>query len=86
MAGRLPRPGATDEVALTQGQARFFHTGVGGHVTHEFYRMNLTADASIPAGRSTFVVSGIVDLPPVLGDQFDQVDNAVLPRRPPPGT
>lgn len=25
------------------------------------------------------MVTGIVDLPPVLGDQFDQVDNAVLP-------
>jgi len=79
LAGRLPRPGATDEVALTQGQARFFHTGVGGHVTYELYRTNLTTNASIPAGRSTFVVTGIVDLPPVLGDQFDEVNNAVLP-------
>ena len=51
LAGRLPRPGATDEVALTQGQAQFFHTGVGGHVTYEFYRTNLTTNASIPAGR-----------------------------------
>jgi hypothetical protein len=79
LAGRLPRPGATDEVALTPGQAQFFHTGVGGHVTYELYRTNLTTNASIPAGRSTFIVTGIVDLPPVLGDQFDQVDNAVLP-------
>jgi len=79
LAGRLPRPGATDEVALTGGQARFFHTGVGGRVTYAFYRMNLTTNALIPAGRSTFVVTGIVDLPPVLGDQFDQVDSAVLP-------
>ena len=79
LAGRLPRPGATDEVALTPGQAQFFHTGVGGHVTYEIYRTNLTTNASIPAGRSTFIVTGIVDLPPVLGDQFDQVDNAVLP-------
>jgi FtsX-like permease family len=79
LAGRLPRPGATDEVALTAGQARFFRVGVGGHVTYEFYRTNLKTDASIPAGRSTFVVTGIVDLPPVLGDQFDQTNNAVLP-------
>ena len=34
LAGRLPRPGATDEIALTPGQAQFFHTGVGGHVTY----------------------------------------------------
>jgi hypothetical protein len=86
LAGRLPRPGATGEVALTQGQARFFRVGVGGHVTYEFYRMNLTTGVSVPAGRSTFVVTGIVDLPPVLGDQFDQVNNGVLPRRPLPGT
>jgi hypothetical protein len=33
LAGRLPRLGATDEIALTQGEAQFFHTGVGGHVT-----------------------------------------------------
>src|SRR5262249_34691336 len=48
-------------------------------VTYELYRTNPTTNASTPAGRSTFVVTGIVDLPPVLGDQFDQVDNAVLP-------
>jgi FtsX-like permease family len=79
LTGRLPRPGATDEIALTPGEARFFHTGVGGHVTYELYRGNLTTNALIPAGRLTFLVTGIVDLPPVLGDQFDQVDNAVLP-------
>jgi len=79
LAGRLPRPGATGEIALTPGQARFFHTGVGGRVTYELYRTNPVTNASVPAGRSTFVVTGIVDLPPVLGDQFDQVDNAVLP-------
>jgi FtsX-like permease family len=79
LAGRLPRPGATGEIALTAGQARLFHAGVGGHVTYEFYRENLKTNTPVPAGRSTFVVTGIVDLPPVLGDQFDQVNNAVLP-------
>ena len=79
LAGRLPRLDARDEVALTQGQAKFFHTGVGGHVTYEFYRTNPTTNASVPAGRSTFLVTGIVDIPPVLGDQFDDVNGAVLP-------
>jgi hypothetical protein len=79
LAGRLPRPGATDEIALTPGLARLFHTGVGGHVTYELYRGNLTANVPVPAGRSTFVVTGIVDVPPVLGDQFDQVSIAMLP-------
>ena len=79
LAGRLPRPSATGEIALTPGQARFFHTGVGGHVTYEFYRYNLKTNASVPAGRSTFAVTAIVDVPPALGDQFDQVNQAVLP-------
>jgi hypothetical protein len=79
LAGRLPRPGATDEIALTRGQARFFRTGVGGHVTYQFYRQNLKANVSVPAGRSTFLVTGIVVIPPALGDQFDQVNSAVLP-------
>ena len=48
-------------------------------MSYEFYRMNLTTGASVPAGRSTFVVAGIVDLPPVLGDQFDDVNEGVLP-------
>ncbi|HUL27293.1 MAG TPA: ABC transporter permease [Streptosporangiaceae bacterium] len=79
LAGRLPRPGATSEIALTAGEARFFHTGVGGHVTYEFYRENLKTNTAVPAGRSTFVVTGIVVIPPALGDQFDDVDAAVLP-------
>jgi hypothetical protein len=79
LAGRLPRLGATGEVALTPRLARFFHLGVGGHVTYQFTRGNLTTNVFTPAGRSTFVVTGIVDIPPVLGDQFDQVAAAVLP-------
>ena len=79
LAGRLPRLAATDEIALTAGEARFFHTTVGGHVTWEFYRNNLKTNVSVPAGRSTFAVTGIVDIPPALGDQFDQVNSAVLP-------
>ena len=79
LAGRLPRPGATGQIALTAGQARFLHTGVGGHVTYEFYRQNLTTNVSVPAGRSTFLVTGIVVIPPALADQFDEVNSALLP-------
>ena len=79
LAGRLPRPGATGEIALTAGQARFFHTGVGGHVTYAFYRQNLKTNVQVPARRSTFLVTAIVVIPPALGDQFDDVNGAVLP-------
>jgi putative ABC transport system permease protein len=79
LSGRLPRPGATSEVALTPGLARFFGVTVGGHVTYQLTRRNPRTNAFTPAGRSTFVVTGVVQLPPALGDQFDQVEAAVLP-------
>ena len=79
LAGRLPRSGATNEIALTAGQARFLHTGVGGHVTYQFYRQNLKTNVPALAGRSTFLVTGIVVIPPALADQFDDVNSALLP-------
>jgi hypothetical protein len=80
LAGRLPRPGATDEIVLSQSTARFFGVSVGGHVTWQFSGYSsLNASRAMPAGRRTFLVTGIVDIPPVLVDQFDQVESAVLP-------
>ena len=78
VAGRLPRLDATREIALTSGLARKFGVGVGGKVTWQFYRQT-SPDAFKPAGRSTFLVTGIVDAPPVLVDQFDTARTAVLP-------
>ncbi|HEY7361254.1 MAG TPA: hypothetical protein VH642_10605, partial [Streptosporangiaceae bacterium] len=48
-------------------------------MTYEFYRQNLKTNASAPAGRSTFLVTGIVVIPPALADQFDEVNSALLP-------
>ncbi len=79
LQGRLPRPGATGEIALTPGLASLFGTGVGGRVTYQFTRMNLRTGATTPAGNSTFVVTGIVDPPPVLVDEFDDGGGALLP-------
>jgi hypothetical protein len=75
-AGRLPvRAG---ELALTAQQAQFFGVGVGGHVQYQFYR---TSDdgADQPDGRRSFLVTGIVVVPPALVDQFDAFPTAVLP-------
>ena len=79
VAGRLPRPDATDEIGLTPGLARLFGVGVGGRVTYQFTRMNLRTGTEAPAGYSTFVVTGIADPPLVLVDQFDDVNSALLP-------
>jgi len=79
VAGRLPRLDATNEIALTPQLAAFFHTWVGGRVTYRFSRLNQRTGFTTPAGDSTFVVTGIVDQPPVLVDQFDQVAGAALP-------
>jgi ABC-type lipoprotein release transport system permease subunit len=78
VAGRLPPLDATGQIALTASMARKFGVGVGGKVTWQFYRQT-SPDAFKPAGRSTFLVTGIVDAPPVLVDQFDAARTAVLP-------
>jgi hypothetical protein len=78
LAGRLPRLDSTSEIALNQAMARQFRVGVGGKVTWQFYRL-LPSGKSLSAGRSTFVVTAIVDVPPVLVDKFDESSTAVLP-------
>ena len=79
LAGRLPRLGATREIALSPGIARLFGVGVGGQVTYQFYRQNPVTYRSTPGQRITFRVTGIVDIPPVLVDQSDEREGAVVP-------
>jgi len=79
LAGRLPRTSARGEIALTPGLARLLGTGVGGRVTYRLSRVNLKPGAQPVAGYATFLVTGVVDLPPVLVDQFDTTSAAVLP-------
>jgi hypothetical protein len=91
LVGHLPSAGATDEVVLTPGLARDFGVGVGGHVTWEFTRGFFknglpTGEPPVDAGRQSFTVAAIAAVPPVLGDESDQVEGALLPPRPPPDT
>lgn len=79
LAGRLPRLDSTREIALSPGIARLFGVGVGGRVTYQFYRLNQTTYRSSPGPRIRFLVTGIVDIPPVLVDQSDAQDGGVLP-------
>ncbi len=65
------------EIALTANVARLFGVGVGGHVTYQFANGLSLNDA--PTKELTYQVAAIVELPPALVDQFDQVASAVLP-------
>jgi ABC-type lipoprotein release transport system permease subunit len=84
LSGHLPPPGATDEVVLTPELAQDFGVGVGGHVTWQFSRQpfknGLPTDAPpVNAGPQTFTVAAIATAPPVLGDEFDDTESALLP-------
>src|ERR1700691_1709179 len=79
VAGKLPRPGATDEIVITPQLAADLHIRVGGRLTYQFSQLNLQTQRVIVTGNSTFVVTAIVDQPPVLVDQFDEVAVALLP-------
>jgi hypothetical protein len=78
LAGRLPRLDSASEIALNSAMAQRFGVGVGGKVTWQFDRL-LPSGRVSAAGRSTFVVTAIVDIPPVLTGQYDDIATAVLP-------
>lgn len=73
--GRLPRLDATDEVALTPAVARFLRLSVGDVATY-LYRDPRT---QMDLARESYRVVGIVSLPPVIVDEFDIIDGAILP-------
>jgi hypothetical protein len=77
LAGHLPPLDSTNEVALTTSVARLFGVGVGGRVTYQFE--NSLASNFAPTGERTYRVAAIIELPPALVDQFDQVAQGVLP-------
>jgi hypothetical protein len=73
-SGRLPRPAAANEIALTPGIARLFGVGVGGSVRYQFY----DAQTQKAMGTTAFRVTAIVEAPPALVDQFDEMEGAFL--------
>lgn len=73
--GRLPRLDATDEIAFTPVQARFMKAAFGDTVTY-VYRDNETQEE---LARTRYEVVGIVRLPPVLVDEYDIIEGAILP-------
>src|ERR1700727_1754777 len=79
LAGRAPSVRSTDQIVITPAVARLFGVGVGGRVTYEFYRLNPATYKPRPAGRRSYTVAAIADVPPVLADQSDQVQTGILP-------
>jgi hypothetical protein len=77
LKGRMPRLDATNHFALTAGLAWLFGVGVGGKVTYQFE--NAASSVTVVTGYTTYQVVGIVDVPPVLVNQFDEVQTAILP-------
>ena len=78
LSGRLPRPAAPNEMALSPGIARLFGVGVGGTVHYQLY--DATAETQKVIGSASFRITGIVEAPPALVDQFDEEDGAFLSR------
>jgi ABC-type lipoprotein release transport system permease subunit len=78
VSGRLPQLDSVSEIALTSAMAQRFGVGVGGKVTWQFNRL-LPSGRISAAGRSTFVVTAIVNIPPALTGQYDDIATAVLP-------
>ncbi len=78
VSGRLPRLDSASEIALNSAMAQRFGVGVGGKVTWQFGRL-LPSGGVSAAARSTFVVTAIVDIAPVLTGQYDDIATAVLP-------
>jgi hypothetical protein len=78
VSGSLPRLDSASEIALSPAMAQRFGVGVGGKVTWQFDRL-LPSGRVSPAGQSTFVVTAIVDVAPVLTGQYDNIATAVLP-------
>ena len=78
LSGRLPHPASTNEIALTPGIARLFGVGVGGTVHYRLY--DGTSYTPKVIGSAAFRVTGVVEAPPALVDQFDAQDGAFLSR------
>ncbi len=83
LAGTMPPPNATDEIALTQSMADAFRRQgvqfrVGDRMTWQLYRQTLNSQVPVQAGRVTFRIAAIVVVSPALADQFDDTASAFL--------
>lgn len=73
--GRLPHPDATDELALSPTVAEAIGVEPGDEVTYAFR----SAEDGSTLGEHTYEVTGLVRLPPVVVNEFDVIEGAILP-------
>jgi hypothetical protein len=76
LAGRLPRTTSADEIVLSPAIAKLFGVGIGGKVRYQLY--DASAQSEVILGSASFRVTGIVEAPPALVDQFDEVEGAFV--------
>jgi hypothetical protein len=76
LSGRLPRMDSSTEIALSPSIAKLFGVGVGGTVEYQFYDSTSMSQAVV--GSASFRVTGLVEAPPALVDQFDEQAGAYL--------
>lgn len=78
--GRRPRFDATDEIALTPDLATHFGLDVGSDITYHFESTDVKDSETVTdRGETTYRVVGIIELPPVLVDENDIIQGAILP-------
>jgi len=85
LAGRLPRLDSTSEIVLTPLVAQMFGTGVGGHVTYAYSRVDAEGQPTGKPFTRTYRVAAIAEVPPALVDQSDQAEGGILPPGAPRG-
>jgi hypothetical protein len=84
LAGKLPSPGSTTQIMLTQSMANAFQQEgqtsfrVGDRMTWQFFRQ-LPSGQNALAQRVTFTVAAIVGRVPALVDEFDDTPTAIMP-------
>jgi ABC-type lipoprotein release transport system permease subunit len=81
LAGHLPPASATHQIILSPNVARVFGVGVGGTVTYRFDNQygGTFPQPPVPPVTRSFRVAAIVDVPPVLVDQSDTGEGAIVP-------
>ena len=79
LAGRLPGLDSTSEIVLTPLTAQMFGTGVGGHVSYAYHRVNAEGLPTRRPFTRTYRVAAIAEMPPALADESDQGEGGILP-------
>jgi hypothetical protein len=79
LAGRLPPQASTTTVIITPAIAKAFGTGVGGTVSYQFQSVDAQGQPSGQPFTRSYRVAAIVQVPPALVDDSDDVEGSIFP-------